>query len=139
MNIQNIIAKGENKNTEFKSQTPSSNKIAKTLIAFANGSGGKLIIGVSDSGDIIGFKGDLPSEMDKISNIVHDLIHPSLLPEVYSYNVDGKILLVIEVFPSQIKPHYIKSTLIMEWQGTSNLIVQIMCCFGRFFLIICPF
>lgn len=109
MNIINIIAKGENKNTEFKSQTPSSEKIAKTLIAFANGSGGKLIIGVTDDKDIIGFDGDLQNEMDKVSNIVHDLIHPALLPEIYSYNVDGKILLIIEVFPSQIKPHYIKS------------------------------
>lgn len=116
MNIQNLIKDGESKNVEFKRQTPSGNKIAKTLISFANVSGGKLIIGVSDHGDIQGFEGDVPNEMDKISNIVHDYIQPLLLPDIYSYNVNGKVLLVIEVYPSQIKPHYMKN--IGKHEGT---------------------
>ena len=41
------IQKGESQALEFKEQLPKGQQVAKTLIAFANTSGGKLVVGVS--------------------------------------------------------------------------------------------
>lgn len=44
----------ENTTTEFKKEY--TNTIVKTLVAFSNGSGGKIMIGIDDNGNIIGLK-----------------------------------------------------------------------------------
>lgn len=50
------IQQGESKTLEFKQQLPKGEQLAKTLIAFANTSGGKLIVGVNDERQIVGIK-----------------------------------------------------------------------------------
>ncbi len=110
MMILDIIKKGEGKKTEFKRELPSSEKIAKTLVSFANIGGGRLIVGVSDNGEIVGINDlDITSQMDRISNIIHDLVHPVIIPDIYTFNIEDKILLIVEVFPSPIKPHFLKN------------------------------
>ena len=50
MNIQELIKKPESKILEFKRELPKKHsKILKSIIAFANGSGGILCIGVDDN------------------------------------------------------------------------------------------
>ncbi len=110
MGIVEQIKKGEGKFIEFKEFMPSAEKLSKTVISFANMAGGKIIIGVKDNGEIVGIDNlDIPMQMDKISNILHDTIHPMIIPDIYTYNVDGKTLLVVEVYPSQLKPHFLKN------------------------------
>ena len=47
------ISKGESMELEFKSELPDEDiKWLKTVIAFANGSGGTLVIGVDDDGNM---------------------------------------------------------------------------------------
>ena len=46
------IQQGESKTLEFKIQLPSHDQLAKTMIAFANSGGGKLIIGVNDKREL---------------------------------------------------------------------------------------
>ena len=53
------IQKGESKTLEFKQQLPKGQQIAKTLIAFANGSGGKFIVGVTDDRQLVGIQDDI--------------------------------------------------------------------------------
>ena len=50
--LSNEIQKGENKKLEFKEKLPSNENIAKTVIAFSNTAGGKLLIGVNDNREI---------------------------------------------------------------------------------------
>lgn len=48
MTVEEILA-GESKNVEFKVQRPKdSGKYMKTVVAFSNGEGGKIIFGVDD-------------------------------------------------------------------------------------------
>lgn len=110
MPIKNEIQKGESRIMEFKEIFPGSNKIAKTMVAFSNGLGGKIIIGVKDrSKEIIGISQEDVLELpDRIANIIHGTCYPMIIPEIYIENVEGKDLLVIKVFPGKLKPYFLK-------------------------------
>ncbi|MBP7563639.1 MAG: putative DNA binding domain-containing protein [Candidatus Cloacimonetes bacterium] len=104
------IANGENKTLEFKEKIPSSESIAKTIIAFANTSGGQLIIGVNDKREITGLDTeDIFELMDRIASIIFDNCYPNIIPEIYTTNIDDKLLLIIEVFRGSLLPYYLKS------------------------------
>ena len=52
MIIQEILS-GESKNVEFKENLPErSIKYMKSVVAFANGTGGKIIFGIADNADL---------------------------------------------------------------------------------------
>lgn len=109
MNIYYEILKGENRRIEFKQQLPSISNVAKTIVAFSNGAGGKLIIGVKNDGEILGVSDydiiDLP---DRISNIMYDACYPAIIPEIYTENINGKNIMVVKIYPGNLKPYYIK-------------------------------
>ncbi len=69
------ILKGESKNIEFKSELPKkSERYIKSIIAFANTSGGKRIIGIDDTTrEIIGVNKEAVFQiMDGIANAISD-------------------------------------------------------------------
>ena len=103
------ILKGESKTLEFKERMPSNSSIVKTIIAFSNTSGGKLILGVSDERNIVGITDDIFELQDKISSIIYESCYPAILPHMYTKNIEGKILLVIDVSKGSLVPYYIKS------------------------------
>ena len=103
---------GESKNIEFKVQLPDdSKKYMKTIVAYANTSGGKIIIGVDDiTRNIVGVE---PSSvfqiMDKIVNAVSDMCTPQIVPDVTFHTIEGKCIVQIEIYPGQNRPYYIRS------------------------------
>lgn len=104
------IEKGESKTLEFKEAFPESKKYIKTILAFANTSGGQLLIGVKDDKTVVGVTADSTiSIMDTISNAVSDLCVPMVMPNIYTTSVEGKTVIVVEVYPSKNTPHYLKS------------------------------
>ncbi|MGM0509352.1 MAG: RNA-binding domain-containing protein [Fusobacteriota bacterium] len=110
MKLIEEIKLGESKNMEFKKELPNGNQLAKTVIAFSNTGGGKLIIGVDDSRNIIGIDDkDIFELQDKISSIIYDTCYPNIIPELYISNIKEKQLLVIEVYRGNLKPYYLKS------------------------------
>jgi hypothetical protein len=56
--LRKLIAGGENQQLDFKYCVSDSRKIARTLSAFSNSDGGKILIGVRDNGRIAGIKTD---------------------------------------------------------------------------------
>jgi len=58
MRIEDLISKGEGQTIEFKFEINSTRKIAETISAFSNTSGGVIIIGVKDNGKIAGISSD---------------------------------------------------------------------------------
>lgn len=87
----------ESKTLELKREIPTNADIAKTAIAFCNTAGGKLIIGVSDSREIIGVdESKIPTMKEKIASIISDRCFPTILPEFSTLNLEGKILFVVE-------------------------------------------
>lgn len=96
MKIDEILA-GESKNVEFKESLPvKSSKYMKTIVAFANGQGGKLIIGVEDdTRKIVGIdKNEAFQIMDAVANAISDSCKPAIIPDIYMQTIDGQLLLL---------------------------------------------
>ncbi len=110
MSLLNAIQGGEGKSVEFKEELPSSQAIAKTVIAFSNTAGGKLIIGVNDQGEVTGLKPDVDilELQDKVASVIYDNCYPNVLPDIYTTIIDNKVLLVIEVYRGNLLPYYLK-------------------------------
>jgi predicted HTH transcriptional regulator len=103
--IKQFIFEGEGVNIDFKKTITSCEKIAKTLVAFANNKGGRLLIGVTDEGTIRGVKSE-DEEKYMLTKAGHFFCKPSIdliYEEVY---IDDKIVLVAEIRESDHKPHY---------------------------------
>ena len=77
-------------------------------MAFANTAGGRLVIGVDDRGKIIGVAHPLDDE-ERLCNLIADSIAPRLAPNVEMITVEGKTLLMVEVFVSGSRPHWLKA------------------------------
>ena len=106
--ITQMIAMPEGKTLEFKRDLSSPKNILKTLVAFANTAGGRLIIGVEDgSKEVTGVTNPLDEE-ERICNLIADSIKPRLVPNVELISFDDKTLLIVEVYPSGSRPHCIK-------------------------------
>lgn len=105
MNIKRLILEGENVSLDFKKTISSCEKIAKTLVAFANNKGGKLLIGVTDDGIIKGVKAE-EEEKYMIEKAAHQFCKPAIEPNFEEYIIDDKLVLVAEIPKSDLKPHY---------------------------------
>jgi predicted HTH transcriptional regulator len=103
--IKNLILQGEGVMLDFKKTITSTEKIAKSLVAFANNKGGKLLIGVADDGSIRGVKSE-EEEKYMILTAAHQFCKPAIEPYFEEIYVDDKLVLVVEIPESDTKPHY---------------------------------
>jgi len=110
LEIQERILKGENLHTEFKEGLPDNETLAKSIVCFANTDGGQLIIGISNSGDIVGVE-DLDEAVRKIDDVAFNRCEPpiSILPE--TVDMDGKIILIINIPKGGQRPYRTRSGL----------------------------
>ena len=111
MTLPEIIM-GESKNVEFKMELPKkSDKYTKSVIAFSNASGGKLIIGVDDkTRKVVGVdEKSVFQIMDSIANAVSDCCEPQIVPDITFQTIDNKCVVVVEIYPGANRPYYLKS------------------------------
>ena len=111
MTIEEILS-GESKNVEFKENLPEKSiKYMKSVVAFANGTGGKIIFGIEDeTREIVGFdKEDVFGKMDAIANAVSDSCEPAIIPDITLQTIDGKTIIVVEISEGRQRPYYIKA------------------------------
>lgn len=115
--IREEILAGESKSIEFKVCRPEKSiKYMKSVIAFANGKGGKIIFGIDDeTREIVGISEDnLFREMDAITNAISDSCEPVIVPEIYLQTIDNKHIIIVEINSGKQKPYYIKQDGITE-------------------------
>lgn len=93
---------------EFKSQFPEKGQLAKTCIAFCNHYGGRLFIGVKDNGEVLGLpEEEIEEKMEFLGQFIYQTCSPPIVPQLYSMNHEGLIILVIEVSPGINKPYFL--------------------------------
>lgn len=103
--LERLISKGEGVQLDFKQTISSSKKIARTLAAFANNRGGKLLVGVSDNGHLLGC--DTEEEMYMLYEAAEHFCEPPVDVAFTVYEtVDDLSILEAEVKNSLRKPHF---------------------------------
>lgn len=110
--LKNEIIRGESSTLEFKKELPSKDrKYIKTVVAFANSKGGRLVFGVDDATlQIVGVEvTSINRTLDSITNAIVDNCQPQLVPDITLETVDDKTLIVVRVYPGRSTPYYIKS------------------------------
>ena len=106
------VKNGENKEIEYKRELPKhSDKYMKSVIAFANSYGGKIIFGVEDkTREIVGVEEEKAFQiMDSIANAISDSCEPAIIPDITLQTVENKKLIVVEIAASTQRPYYIKA------------------------------
>lgn len=106
LDVKNLASTGEGTYLEFKRTIPSAFKIAREIAAFANTSGGTLLIGVDDDRSLIGVIGYQEEEF--LLNQAQQLCDPVVDIRVEIVHFGERDLLVIRVPESTEKPVYVK-------------------------------
>ncbi|MBR7152467.1 MAG: putative DNA binding domain-containing protein [Candidatus Methanomethylophilaceae archaeon] len=106
-----VISAGEGMNLEFKGALPNeSTKWLKTIVAFANGNGGTLVVGVDDNRTIMGVPEDQVFRIsDFIVGKVYDECSPQIMVSTSVQHIGGKHLVVVDVSRGVMTPYHIKS------------------------------
>jgi len=104
--LYKLIKEGEHQQQDFKYCINDSKKIAKSLVAFANTDGGRLLVGVKDNGRIAGIRTDEEFYMVEAAAKIYS--NPPINFSTQQWQVEGKTVLEIQIEPSTTKPHYAK-------------------------------
>lgn len=74
--VRNWIDGGENERVEFKSVLDHADDVAKSIVSFANTEGGVILVGVDDSGRIIGYNEPLEKTKTRVQNMIANKCDP---------------------------------------------------------------
>ena len=101
--IQKLIAEGEHQQLDFKFGITDSKKIARSLAAFANTDGGRLLLGVKDNGAIAGVRSDEEYYMVEAGASLY--CKPEVYFEMKEWEENGRSVLEIIIPKSFGGPH----------------------------------
>lgn len=93
--IRTLINEGEHQQLDFKFGVNDSKKIARTLAAFANTDGGRLLLGVKDNGAIAGVRSD--EEYYMMEAGAHLYCRPPVAFDIHEWEEGGKNVLEVIV------------------------------------------
>lgn len=100
--ILELIAEGEHEMQDFKFSISDSRKIARSIAAFANNAGGRLLVGVKDNGNIAGIRSE--EEFYMIEQAAEMFCKPAQTVSQVLYSVDGKYVLLVDIKSTQNRP-----------------------------------
>ena len=101
--LEALIAEGEHQRQDFKFEISDSKKIARTLSAFANTDGGRLLIGVKDNGRIAGVRSE--EEYYMIEAASERYTRPAVPFTARRWEVGGRTVLEIDIERGPDRPY----------------------------------
>lgn len=104
--LKKLIEKGENQHLDFKFCVTDSRKIARTLTAFSNSDGGKILIGVRDNGSIAGIRSD--EEIYMVDTAAQLFCKPEISYSIKQHVTEGKTVLEVDVLKGDKRPYQVK-------------------------------
>lgn len=102
--IQSLVAEGEHIHQDFKFEISDARKIARSISAFANTEGGRLLVGVKDNGKIAGIRSE--EEIYMIEAAANMYCQPTVELQTQTYHAGGKTVLEICIEEATVKPVY---------------------------------
>ena len=109
--ILEIISRGEDFKNQFKLNFESIDKLAAEIVAFLNSEGGRILVGVTNSGEIEGLTSTQIERLNQwISNACRNKIYPVAVVKTQLINCEGRNILVINVPRGESKPYAVNKT-----------------------------
>ena len=102
--IKRLISEGEHCHQDFKFEISDARKIARSISAFANTEGGRLLVGVKDNGKIAGIRSE--EEIYMIEAAANMYCQPNMEIQTQTFHVEGKTVLEIRIDEAKEKPVY---------------------------------
>ncbi len=111
--IAGLIAEGEHEHQDFKYSISDAHKIARSISAFANAGGGRLLIGVKDNGVIAGVRNE--EDIFVVEEAASLYCEPEISPEFTAFRVDGGLTVIrVEISAT---PH-LRPVMVREADGS---------------------
>jgi predicted HTH transcriptional regulator len=105
--ILDLISMGEHQQQDFKFEINDARKIARTLVAFSNTDGGKILIGVKDNGKIAGVRSE--EEYYMIETAVSVYCKPEIKFQLKKWDIQGKTVLEVDIPKGIHRPYLSKN------------------------------
>ncbi|MBQ9524864.1 MAG: ATP-binding protein [Bacteroidaceae bacterium] len=100
--LLSLIREGEHQQQDFKYRVADASKLAKSVSAFANTDGGRLLIGVRDDGQIAGVRSE--EEIFMMHQAAYKFCKPEASIKFDTYHIDGRTIVIATVPPSVKRP-----------------------------------
>ena len=97
-----LISEGEHQQQDFKYKVTDAAKLARSVSAFANTDGGRLLIGVRDDGHLSGVRSE--EEIYMMHQAAYKFCKPEASIKFDTYHAEGRTIVVATVPPSQKRP-----------------------------------
>ena len=102
--LLSLISQGEHSQQDFKYKVQDAVKLAKSVSAFANTDGGRLLIGVRDDGNISGVKSE--EEIYMMHAAAYKYCKPESKIGFETFHADGRTVVIATIPPASRKPVY---------------------------------
>ncbi|MBQ9668042.1 MAG: putative DNA binding domain-containing protein [Prevotella sp.] len=100
--LQRLISEGEHQQQDFKYRVSDARKLARSVSAFANTDGGRLLIGVRDDGNMSGVRSE--EEIYMMHQAAYRYCRPEASIKFDTYHVEGRTIVIATVPPSDRRP-----------------------------------
>ena len=100
--LLSLIREGEHQQQDFKYRVADACKLARSVSAFANTEGGRLLIGVRDDGHLSGVRSE--EEIYMMHQAAYKYCKPEASIKFDTYHVEGRTIVIATVPPSGRRP-----------------------------------
>ncbi len=94
--IADFLHRNESRTLEFKQDLSSPDRVLRAIVAFANTTGGTLVVGITDDRRAVGLA-DAATEEERLANLIANGIEPALSPDFQVVSEGGRDFLVARV------------------------------------------
>ena len=116
-----LLELGEDSTRQFKKDVTNADSLAGDFVAFSNGTGGKLLIGVRDDGAIAGLSGDDIRRLNQlISDVASQHVKPAINPVTENIKIDDALVMLVDIPAGINKPYQDKNGVFWVKSGSDK-------------------
>ena len=120
-NVFELLSQGENQWVEFKEKV--TRELAKEMVAFANTEGGKIFLGVTDDGKIVGLENIKEAE-HYVINVARNNCDPPISPKIEKHKIQEKGILILDIHEDPFNPHMANGRFYIRVGSTKRIASQ---------------
>ena len=121
LELLQIFAQGEDSQNQFKKNITNGDSLAAEMVAFSNGDGGKLFIGVNDDGSIDGLSSENIHRINQlISNTASENVRPAINPTTQNVTIEDDVIMIVNIIRGINKPYQDKKGIFWVKNGSDK-------------------